>query len=236
MGLLQRRDDYSQVDAIEVATGPPPPLNAFAAQALNFYERALDLGHKIAAVGSSDSHNAGRTPSTTSPQSPVGTAATVVYADELSEEGITRGVKAGHTYVKIRGSSGPDIRFSATTWGKRPATGIMGDTLRGSGATFQARVLRGVSAPDPFGLGPPDLVVLKDGIEHSRAQVTSDDFSITFPSAGIGRYELRLERLGLVDVLSSSIYLESLPRRPGKGCGDRNHLHDRSAECGKSVG
>ena len=51
-------------------------------------------------------------------QAPIGTATTVVYADELSEQGIARGVKAGHTYVKVFGNDGPDLRFDGAP---RPA-------------------------------------------------------------------------------------------------------------------
>ena len=97
--------DYSKVDAIEVSTGPAglqqdpePGPNPFTPAAIQFYEHAIDAGgantNHIAAVGSSDSHNAGRTPDPVT-QAPIGTATTVVYADELSEQGIARGVKAG---------------------------------------------------------------------------------------------------------------------------------------------
>src|SRR5215207_3351253 len=60
--------DFSRVDAIEVATslstvrgadgslGPGP----FTLTAIDFYERAIAAGNRIAAVASSDSHNAGR--------------------------------------------------------------------------------------------------------------------------------------------------------------------------------
>ena len=65
--------DYSKVDAIEVATGPAglkqdpePGPNPFTPTAIQFWEDAIDAGgpnrNNIAAVGSSDSHNAGRTP------------------------------------------------------------------------------------------------------------------------------------------------------------------------------
>ena len=69
-------------------------MNPYALSAIAFYERALDTGAKIAAVGASDSHNAGRTAGFLSPQAPVGTPTTMVYADELSEAGIRRGVQA----------------------------------------------------------------------------------------------------------------------------------------------
>ena len=99
--------DYSSVDAIEVNTGPPPPTNPYALSAIAFYERALDTGAKIAAVGASDSHNAGRTAGFLSPQAPVGTPTTMVYADELSEAGIRRGVQRRHTLREADGRQGP---------------------------------------------------------------------------------------------------------------------------------
>ena len=116
--------DYTKVDAIEVATGPAgleqdpnPGPNPFTPLAIQFWEHAIDANgpnsNKIAAVGSSDSHRAGRANDLPDiPSSPVGQATTVVYADELSEKGIQRGVEAGHTYVKLWGNDGPDLRLS----------------------------------------------------------------------------------------------------------------------------
>ena len=55
--------DYAQVDAFEIATGPwnfGGNPNPFTTLAIKEYERLLGLGYKIAAVGSSDSHKAGR--------------------------------------------------------------------------------------------------------------------------------------------------------------------------------
>ena len=50
------------MDAFEIATGPwnfGGNPNPFTTLAIAEYERLLGLGHKIAAVGSSDSHEAG---------------------------------------------------------------------------------------------------------------------------------------------------------------------------------
>ena len=49
-----------------------------------------------------------------------GQATTVVYADELSEQGIQRGVEAGHTYVKLFGNDGPDLRLEGPRSSGRP--------------------------------------------------------------------------------------------------------------------
>jgi hypothetical protein len=92
---------------------------------------------RIAAVGSSDSHNAGRTTSIL--QAPIGRATTVVRAPELSERGIECGVRARRTYVKVTGNGGPDLRFTA-----RPRGGsgraLVGDVIRADGASFEAHV------------------------------------------------------------------------------------------------
>ena len=132
--------DYTKVDAVEIATGPAgleqdpnPGPNPFTPLAIQFWEHAIDANgpnsNKIAAVGSSDSHKAGRANDLPDiPSSPVGQATTVVYADELSEQGIQRGVEAGHTYVKLWGNDGPDLRFercrpAPRSWATRSTPG-----------------------------------------------------------------------------------------------------------------
>jgi hypothetical protein len=223
--------DYSSVDAIEVNTGPPPPLNPYATSAIAFYERALDTGAKIAAVGASDSHNAGRTAGLLTPQAPVGTPTTVVYADELSEGGIRRGVQRRHTYVKLTGGKGPDLRLTAEVRRKKKVTrGMIGDTVHSNEAGFTARVLNGFdeSKPDPL-----VLTVVKDGLPWRTETVTSDDHVLSFHTAQHGRYRLQLQRGPTIEAVSSPIWFEPLPPRPGKGCGDRNHAHARSGECKK---
>lgn len=218
--------DYSKVDAIEIATGPAglklPPLdpgpNPFTPLALLFYENGLSTGAKIAAVGSSDSHKAGRTGSgVTDPitQAPIGQATTVVQAPELSESGIEQGVKAGHTYVKVFGNDGPDLRFEARDPGSGDPPRIMGDTIEASQVTFKARVLgAGPSAARP---GPYLLLVFKDGLPLLASPVLVDDFSFEFPSLGLGRYRLQLHRLSgvaAIEAVSSPIYHEAAGAEP----------------------
>jgi hypothetical protein len=222
--------DYGKVDAIEVNTGPPPPQNPYTRSAIAFYDRALGLGHRIAAVGASDSHNAGRTAGFLSPQAPVGTPATIVYADELSEAGVRRGIQARHTYVKLHGDKGPDVRLEAKVPGKKGESGSIGDVVHGGEAGFTGRVLNGhdPSKPDPL-----LLKVVKDGVTFHTETVTSDDHVFSFRAPGHGHYRLQLERGITIEVVSSPIWFEPLPSRPGKGCGDRNHAHERADECKK---
>jgi hypothetical protein len=208
--------DYRAVDAIEIATGPAglkedpePGPNPFTPLAIQFWEDAIDAGgqnsNRIAAVGSSDSHNAGRTPDPVT-QSPIGQATTMVYADELSERGIQRGVEARHTYVKVFGNDGPDLRFEARPPGFTGPPAIMGDAVPGGGVQFTARVIgAGPSAARP---GSYTLFVLKDGAPLLSVPVTGDDFSFDFPEAGVGRYRLQLQRESAIETVSSPIWVE----------------------------
>jgi hemolysin type calcium-binding protein len=227
---------YSLVDAIEVATGPAglqqdpsPGPNPFTPLAIEFYEQAIDAGgsnaNHIAAVGSSDSHNAGR-PDDPLTQSPIGQATTVVRADELSEDAIREGVRQGHTYVKLWGNDGPDLRLEASTGrggsGARGGeTKIMGDTIRGESVTFEARVLNldRARAARP---GAYALFVIRDGRPFDAAPIPQgeDEFTHRFESAGPGRYRLQVQRtatgLGSIEAISTPIWHE---RRRGRGRG-----------------
>jgi hypothetical protein len=194
--------DWSQVDAYEIATGPADiggTQNPFTVTAIDSYERLLGLGYKIAAVGSSDSHEAG---SGTGPLfAPVGEATTVVFARNLSVAGVHCGVQARHTYVKVVGNAGPDLRFTA-----RPYHGwqraIVGDVVRASGARFRARVIHGNGR---------QLLVVKDGVTVATVPVTSDDFVYRFRGDGSGRWRLQLVRGTLIDAVSSPIWIEPGP-------------------------
>jgi hypothetical protein len=186
------------VDAIEVATAP---LGLFTKQGIAFWEDALARGQKIAAVGSSDSHHAGMPPDGLA--SPIGTATTLVYAQELSEQGIADGVRAGHTIVKIFGNAVPDLRFEAHEPGGAAPPAIPGDTLRARSAELDAQVL-GVEAED----GELELVLVKDGEAVDSIPVGPPGAEHTFASSGPGRYRLDLRRGDDILVITSPIYLE----------------------------
>ena len=135
--------DYELVDAIEVNTGPPKlgeAPNPFTRTAIDFYEEALAGGARAAALGVSDSHNGRADHSAT--QSPVGVGATAVFAKQLSERGLKCAVKAGHTYAKIGGPSGPTLRFTGRVPGARKRA-IFGDSARGRNLKLAARATGG---------------------------------------------------------------------------------------------
>jgi len=193
--------DFALVDAIEIQTGPAllgTFPNPFTATAIAFYEQALAAGHHIAAVGVSDSHNAGRTNDVF--QAPIGHATTVVYARELSERGIRNAVRAGHTYVKLLGNDGPDLRLEAAAARGRPA--IMGDTVRGGTASFTATVLNVPPGPEAF-----TLDVVKDGVAIATVPVTPPGITHRFAASAPGRYRLELRRGAVVSALTTPIWV-----------------------------
>ena len=196
--------DYSAVDAIEVQSGSAFKAALFGATAIAFWDAALAQGHHIAAVGSSDSHTAGRADD--AQLSPIGQATTVLYAQELSESGVKDAIRAGHTYVKIYGNADPDLRLDATS--DSGPSGIMGDTIPGPGADLHATAL---NLPDDGSSYALDL--MRDGVEIDSAPVATPGGSHDFRADGPGRYRVQLERDGLLIVLTSPVYVPE----PGAG-------------------
>jgi hypothetical protein len=193
----RRETRFAKVDAIEVATAP---TFLFARPAIRWWEEQLDRGVRLTAVGSSDSHHAGSPESGL--QAPIGTGATVVFASELSEQGIADGIRAGHAYVKVFGSAMPDLYLEATPPGSTAPPAIMGDTVRAGSVAFAAQV-RNVEAED----GALELVVLKDGEPIETVPVAAPGADHAFVSSGPGRYRLELRREREILVLTNPIYV-----------------------------
>ena len=193
-GYSEAETDYDSVDAVEVQTGPagipansPTIFNPFTRDAFAFYEAALDGGAHLAAVGSSDDHQGGGGSGIT--YSPVGSAATVVYAEELSEQAIVDAVRGDHTYVKLFGPTGPDIELTAAVPGRPEA--IIGDSASGPSASFVATVEGAADAGRP---GEWSLVVLKNGNEVERVPFAGNSFTHEFDATATGRYSIAVER------------------------------------------
>jgi hypothetical protein len=213
--------DYAKVDASEIATGPAglaedpqPGPNPFTPPAIQFWEHAIDANgpnsNKIAAVGSSDSHKAGRANTIPDiPSSPVGQATTVVYADELSEKGIQRGVQAGHTYVKLWGNDGPDLRLTAAG-----GTAIMGDTVHAGidqPVSMTARVLN-LDRARAARTGDYELFVIRNGLPYLATPIPPIGEEFEFPFTAVGppaRYRLQVQRNTAIEAVSSPIYVDA---------------------------
>ena len=188
--------NYELVDAIEVNTGPQKigeAPNPFTSTALDFYEKALAAGAHAAALGVSDSHRAGRTDSPS--QSPVGVGATEVYAKEFSETGIRCAVRAGHTYAKIAGGSGPTLRFKGRVRGStKPA--LFGDNASGRSLKLKATKT-----------GPGVLQLLRNG-----TVIATGSRAITRRVAESGRYGLRVQNGKVTEAVGTPIWFRKANR------------------------
>jgi hypothetical protein len=105
-GWTANDTDWSRVVAIEVVNGASLRLGREEgpASGISFWERLLDQGHRITAIGGSDNHDA--TDREGARQSPVGRPATVVHASELSTKGIVGGVKSGRVFIDLANTPG----------------------------------------------------------------------------------------------------------------------------------
>ena len=126
----------------------------------------------------------------------------MVRADELSEPGVECGVEAGHTYVKVTGNDGPDVRMEARPPGFRGVPAIFGDTVHAASAAFNVRVTGGSGRT---------LQVVKDGQVHNTVSVSGDSFPFAFTASEPGHYRLQLQRGQTIETVSSPIYLEPGP-------------------------
>jgi len=189
--------NWGKVDALEIQNGAagipmptPTSMNPFTTASIATYERLLADGFHIAAVGSSDDHQAGG--STGGFDGQVGRGATVVHAAQLSTRGIIDAVKAGHTYVKPFGADAPDVELVADESGKADLTALPGDSVTGPSMSIQVHVTgAGASATRS---GPYTLKILKDGVAIDSAAVTGDDFNHSLDVTESGRYSFELDR------------------------------------------
>ena len=204
-----RRPTTRRSTRSRLQTGPADlggAQNPFTPTAIAFYEQRLAAGDHIAAVGSSDSHQADQADLTTAP---IGRGSTVVYATELSKPAIVQGIRDDHTYVKPYGNDGPDIRVTARSPGAADA--IIGDTIRGPNrCELDVQVLR--AGPGATRPGDYLALLLRDGAVADQVQVTSDDFTTNFESARAGRYSIEVIRedpaANRIEVYSSPVWYE----------------------------
>lgn len=105
--------DATKINAVEIVTADTSLL--FTESALGFWEGLVASGSRAAAIGGSDDHRAGVDVGAFG--TPIGSPATMVYAEELSTQGILDGIRAGHTVVKVRGPEGPMVEIETEEGG-----------------------------------------------------------------------------------------------------------------------
>jgi hypothetical protein len=120
-GWSVKDTDYSRVHVIEAVNGGSMdgPQSG-----IPFWQRRLNEGFRITAIGGSDNHNASYDPEH---ESAIGLPTTVVYAENLSEEAVLKGIRAGHVFVDLQGSRDRAISFTAEDGAQKM---MMGDVMK----------------------------------------------------------------------------------------------------------
>ena len=117
--------DLARVDAVEAVNGSAAASGGGAEGAVSglpFWLAALEDGHRLTAIGSSDNHD----PARTGPGA-VGVPTTVVFAADLSQPAIFQGIRDGRVFIDATGEGRAHLDFTASAGG---ATAAMGGTIR----------------------------------------------------------------------------------------------------------
>lgn len=119
--------DYRRIVSIEAVNGASVRAGKTEGptSGIAFWQDKLNRGFHITAIGGSDNHDA--TDRTGKRQTPVGMPATVVWADDLSMQGVLNGVRSGRAFIDL--APDPAHRFDAEAHAGSSAA-HMGETLR----------------------------------------------------------------------------------------------------------
>lgn len=99
---------------------------------ISFWEKYLNQGYRITAIGGSDNHNASSPAGT---RSAIGSPTTVVYANDLSVTSLLDAIRKGHVFIDLSASRDRQLEVSAEDSGQKA---IMGDALQApSDSTIQ---------------------------------------------------------------------------------------------------
>lgn len=189
----QGQTDMHLVSAIEAVNGGSEegPYSG-----IPFWEKQLNAGHKVTAIGGSDNHDA---------QLPldrlgsVGSPTTVVYANDLSVPSILREIRSGRVFVDLTASKDRLLDFTAHSSAGEAAMGETVKTRSGQILDLSAHVLA---------CSGSKLRIVVDGKESSalpQSAITSSDQTVAARWTSDGtRHWLR------ADVISSSGKLELL--------------------------
>lgn len=139
--------DWSRIAAIEVINGGSlrTGVHEGPTSGVLFWQRLLDQGHRITALGGSDNHDP--TDDAGARQSPMGKPATVVWSMGRSEHAILNGVRSGRVFLDIDNRPGRVLDVDARYNGQ---VAPMGGVLRvpaGASSGFHV-ALAGVTLPD----------------------------------------------------------------------------------------
>lgn len=152
-----------EVDPSDIG-GPATPQGGeqpFVRTAIDLWEDLLADGHRITAVGSSDSKSA----------EGHGVPATAVYAEELSRPALIEALRNGRAYVRTRGiADSPELDVTATAGDDEV---MIGGTLVADMADLSITVRGGTGHV---------IEVSRNGVLMTTIPVPTDDFTVPYPA------------------------------------------------------
>lgn len=160
--------DMSLVQAVEVVNGYDVES---ATAGLPYWEEQLKLGHRLTAIGGSDTHDVTSKATTQPPQGRIGVPTTVVYARELSAEGIIAGIRAGNVFVDIAGTRDRMLALTARQSSVQATIGEVFTLTGRRNVTFELRVEK---------VAGGTIEIIRDGAVTRRVPVTEVAHSLTF--------------------------------------------------------
>ncbi|MGB8328925.1 MAG: CehA/McbA family metallohydrolase [Polyangiales bacterium] len=192
--------DPTSVDGVEVQSG--------VLGAVDYWEQMCADGSHAAAIGGSDDHKGGKSPSLL--DRPIGTPTTMVFAEDLSVDAILEGVRSGRTVVKVGGIDGPMLETALS--GER-----IGDTVFADAATLSVTVTGGTGQA---------LQVIKNGALVESVSIASDPFThemnVEAPAEGEDRYRHQVVNGNNPRAIGSYVWLRAAdePSTPDGGMPD----------------
>lgn len=190
--------DMSLVQAVEVVNGNDVES---ARAGLPFWEEQLQLGHRLTAIGGSDTHDVTATPAPMTGQ--VGVPTTVIFAQELSANAIVDGIRSGNVFVDTAGTRDRMIEFTARHAHKQV---MMGEQLQLAGrrnVTFNVRVAQ---------LAGGTIEIIRDGTVIRKVPVTDATHSLAFEETfDRKRHWVRVnvrDEQGRLALIGNPIYLQ----------------------------
>jgi hypothetical protein len=190
--------DFSLVQAVEVVNGNDveSPVTG-----IPFWQEQLQKGHRLTAIGSSDTHDV-TSKNVSPPPGRIGVPTTVVYAKELSIDAIMDGIRAGNVFVDTAGSRDRKIELSATY--KQSAV-VMGGQLSvpaKQSVTFTARIEQMTGGT---------VEIIRDGKTTRRTAIPAAKHTWSFDETSDGqRHWIRIDVRdadGKLALLGNPIYL-----------------------------
>jgi hypothetical protein len=191
--------DMSLVQGVEVVNGHDIET---AVAGIPFWHEQLQKGLRLTAIGGSDTHDVTSNNLFPAPGR-IGVPTTVVFAHELSADGIVAGIRAGNVFLDTAGTRDRKLELTAT---HKQATVAMGGQLAlpaRQSATFTVRVEQ---------LTGGSIEVIRDGAVIERSPVKATLHSWSFDATSDGkRHWIRVDVRdadGKLALIGNPIYLQ----------------------------